>query len=79
MNMLPNVHLNADENLDDKTIVASLSTCHKLRDMLGSSEFLVVHDTNHSDDVITVGPELYDAFNYYLEYLDKRDSQTLCS
>jgi len=62
------IHLNTDFRLDETTIVASFNTARRLRNELGEGKFRVLASETHSDDVISVPPELYDAFAYYLEH-----------
>ncbi len=59
-------HLNADPHLDTLTIVASFSTARELRRVLRGTRLNIEFSPTHSDDVISVSPELFDQFATFL-------------
>ena len=67
--MSSKIHLNMDFRLDESTIMTSIETASRLRYELGSdNQFHILASDTHSDDVISVPPELYNAFEYYLDH-----------
>lgn len=73
--MSSRIHLNMDFRLDETTIVTSFTTATRLRQELGEGKFQVLASETHSDDVVSVPPELFDAFSYYLEHREQFTQQ----
>ncbi|MBD3672301.1 MAG: hypothetical protein HUJ26_02140 [Planctomycetaceae bacterium] len=69
--MSSEIHLNMDFRLNETTIMASFATAERLRQELGDGQFDVLDSETHSDDVVSVPPELYDAFAYYLDHREQ--------
>ena len=67
--MPPTIQLLSDARLGEYTIQASQETVQELRRMIGDGRYHFETCHFHSDDQISVSPELYEAFDAFLTSL----------
>lgn len=65
----PRIHLQSDPHLGLATIIASFRTARELRKILGPDLYHIECDEHFADEVITVSPDLYDAFHLFITNL----------
>lgn len=65
----PKLNLQSDPRLGASTIVTSFRTARELRSILGPETYQIECDVHFPDELITVSPDLFDAFQLFITNL----------
>jgi hypothetical protein len=65
----PKLHLQTDPRLSPSTIVTSFRTARELRSIVGPETYQIESQVHFPDELITVSPDLYDAFQLFIANL----------